>query len=77
MSDQGREFVNSLNGMLFKLTRVNHIISAAYHPQTNGLVEEFNKTLQRSLLKIVRSNQGDWCKYLEQVVFAYNTSKQA
>ena len=77
MSDQGREFVNSLNGELFKLTRVNHIISTAYHPQTNGLVEKFNETLQRSLLKIVRENQGNWCKYLEQVVFAYNTSKQA
>ena len=77
MCEQGREFANSLNGELFKLTRINHIISTAYRPQTNGLAEKFNETLQRSLLKIVRENQGDCCKYLEQVVFAYNTNKQA
>lgn len=38
-SDQGREFVNSLNQHLFQLTGVQHIISTAYHPQTNGLDE--------------------------------------
>ena len=51
--------MNSLNGKLFKLTQVNHIISTAYHPQTNGLVEKFKETFQRSLLKIARENQGD------------------
>ena len=69
-SDQGREFVNSLNDKLFKLTGVQHIISAAYHPQTNGLDERFNQTLQRALLKMVNENENQWDKFLDSVLFA-------
>ena len=76
-SDQGREFVNSLNDKLFKLTGVQHIISAAYHPQTNGLDERFNQTLQRALLKMVNENENQWDKFLDSVLFAYRTSRQA
>ena len=42
--DQGREFVNSLNSQLFKTMGVKQIVSLAYHPQTNGLVERFAKS---------------------------------
>ena len=77
MSDQGREFDNNLNKELFTAMGVNHIVSSAYHPQTNGLVERFNQTLQRSLLKMVGDNESDWFKYLGSVLFAYNTSRQA
>lgn len=76
-SDQGREFVNSLNEKLFKLTGVKHIISTAYHPQTNGLDERFNQTLQRSLLKMIKENENTWECYLDSVLFAYRTAKQA
>ncbi len=76
-TDQGREFVNSLNGHLFKLTGIKHVISLAYHPQTNGLIERFNQTLQRSLLKMVEQNVDEWDNYLDSVLFAYRTSKQA
>lgn len=76
ISDQGREFVNRLNKHLFKLTNTQHRISTAYHPQTNGLVERFNQTLQRALLKLVQKEQNDWDEYLDGVLFAYRTSKQ-
>ena len=76
-SDQGREFINSLNDKLFKLTGVQHIISAAYHPQTNGLDERFNQTLQRALFKMVNKNKNQWDKFLDSVLFAYRTSRQA
>ena len=76
-SDQGREFVNSVNSHLFKITGVKHIISLAYHPQMNGLIERFNETLQRSLLKMVEQNENEWENYLDSVLFSYRTSKQA
>lgn len=59
------------------MSGVKHIISTAYHPQTNGLDERLNQTLQRSLLKMVEENQNEWEKYLDPVLFAYRTSKQA
>lgn len=75
--DQGREFVNSLNSHLFKSVGVKQIISLAYHPQTNGLIERFNQTLQRALLKMVEKNQKEWENYIDSVLFSYRTSKQA
>ena len=58
------------------MTKTEHRISSAYHPQTNGLVERFNQTLQRSLVKVVNENQTDWDEKLDGVQFAYRTVKQ-
>ena len=76
ISDQGREFVNRVNKSLFAQTRTEHRISTAYHPQTNGLVERYNQTLQRSLLKLVNKQQDNWDEFIDGVLFAYRTSKQ-
>lgn len=76
ISDQGREFVNQVNKRLFTMTNTEHRISSAYHPQTNGLVERFNQTLQRSLVKFVNNNQTNWDEKLDGVLFAYRTSQQ-
>ena len=76
ISDQGREFVNQVSNFLFTMTKTEHRISSAYHPQTNGLVERFKQTLQRSLVKFVNSNQTDWDEKLDGVLFAYCTSQQ-
>ena len=35
ISDQGREFVKSLNEKLYEMVGIEHCISSAYHPQTN------------------------------------------
>ena len=66
--------MNSVCKKLFKLTKVNHQISSAYHPQTNGLIERYNQTLQQSLVKLVNKEQDNWDIYLEGVLFAYRTS---
>jgi transposase InsO family protein len=49
-SDQGWEFVNDVISCLTEKTKAAHRISTAYHPQTNGLVERFNKTVQSIIL---------------------------
>ena len=61
---------------LFTLTKTSHRISTAYHPQTNGLVERFNQTIQRALLKLVKKEQDDWDLYIDGVLFGYRTSIQ-
>lgn len=76
ISDQGREFVNSINKNLFNRFETEHRISTAYHPQTNGLVERFNQTLQRSLVKMANKEQNDWDEYIDGVLFAYRTATQ-
>ena len=76
ISDQGREFVNSVNKKLFKRFKTEHRITTAYHPQANGLVERFNQTLQRSLVKLVNKEQNNWDEYIDSVLFAYRTAIQ-
>ena len=49
-------------------------ITSAYHPQTNGLDERFNQTLQRQLLKFVESKQDTWDLYLDSILFSYRVS---
>ena len=75
ISDQGREFVNSINDELQNLLGTEHRMTSAYHPQTNGLVEKFNHTVQSCLLKVVNELQNDWDDYLDPVLFAIRTSK--
>ena len=74
LTDQGREFVNSTSEHLFYLTNIKHKMTSAYHPQCNGLIERYNQTLQRSLLKLVSEKQDDCDMFLDGVLFAYRTS---
>ena len=61
---------------VYKLTGTEHCVSSAYHPQTNGLTERFNQTLQTALLKLVNNTQNDWDEHISSVLFAYRTAKQ-
>lgn len=68
--------MNKVNKRLFSITKMEHRISSAYHLQTNGLVERYNQTLQRSLVKFVNTNQTNWDEKLDGVLFAYRTARQ-
>ena len=49
--------------------RIKHLFSTPYHPQTNELVERFNRTLCESLAKLGETD--DWDKNIAPVLFAY------
>lgn len=65
-----------MNDELCRLTGVQCNLTSAYHPQSNGLDERFNQTLQRQLLKFVDSEQTDWDLYLDSILFSYRVSRQ-
>jgi len=76
LSDRGSHFNNQLVEKLMDRFRIKHLFSTPYHPQTNGLVERFNRTLCESLAKLVEQT-NEWDKYVAPVLFAYRTSKQS
>ena len=77
ITDQGREFVNSLSAQLYQKTNTQHRITSAYHPQTNGLTERFNQTLSRCLAKTVNDNQDNWDEKINTILMGYRASRQA
>ena len=59
ISDQGHEFVNALNDKLFEMAGIEHRVSSAYHPQTNGLDERINQTVTKAIVKYGNPDQDD------------------
>jgi hypothetical protein len=74
LSDQGSSFVSHLAAAVYHRLGVAKIQASTYHPQTNGLVERFNRTMKEMLQKYVDTRHTDWDTYVPYVVFAYNTS---
>ena len=75
MSDRGTHFRNQLVDNLIQKFRGKHLYSTPYHPQTNGLVERFNRTLCESLAKL--DNIAEWDLHIPSVLFAYRTAVQS
>ncbi|KHJ42377.1 integrase core domain protein [Trichuris suis] len=73
-SDQGRTFEASLMGNLFELFGIEKTRTTPYHPQSNGLVERFNRTLLDVLRALVSETPGNWDSALPFATMAYNTS---
>lgn len=53
------------------------IHTSSFHPQSNGLVERFNRTLVDMLSKYLDNSQQKWCSFLPLLVHAYKTRVQA
>jgi hypothetical protein len=77
LTDRGTHFVNEMLDSLCGHYGVKHKLSTAYHPQTNGLVERFNRTLCEALAKFANENKDDWDLFISSVLFAYRTKKHA
>ena len=75
-SDRGPAFENAVTRELFSLLGVSHIRSSPYRPQTQGIVERFNRTIMESLACLVRENPLDWQDFLPHAILAFRTSFQ-
>ncbi|KAI4792360.1 hypothetical protein KUCAC02_033427 [Chaenocephalus aceratus] len=56
----GSELCNKVNSGLCERLDIKRSLCSAYHPQTNGLVEKLNGTIQRSLNKMVAGHPKRW-----------------
>jgi hypothetical protein len=75
LTDRGSHFRNQLVEGLCEKFEIKHKLSSPYHPQTNGLVERFNRTLCESLAKVSKE-ENQWDRHIESVLFGYRTATQ-
>ena len=68
----GNNFTKSLSNL-----GIEHRVSTAYHPQTNGQAETSNKQLKGILQKTVIKGGNDWSKKLNDALWAYRTAFKA
>jgi hypothetical protein len=74
INDQGMHFVNEMIQVLPKKFLIDHRKTTAYHPQGNGSVESFNKTLHKGLTKICGIDKNEWDDKVPAVLWAYRSA---
>lgn len=73
-SDQGIQFESQLFSEMCRLFNFKKTHTAPYHPQSDGMVEVFNKTLAYMLLAYVDEHHNDWDEHLPYVMMAYRST---
>ena len=74
ISDGGSHFANKVFDKLMSRYGIKHIMSLAYHPQTNGQAEISNREIKKILEKTVSSSRKDWSLKLDDALWAYRTA---
>ncbi|RDY12234.1 gag-pol, partial [Mucuna pruriens] len=74
ISDQGSHFCNRAMASLLQKYGVAHRIATAYHPQTNGQAEVFNREIKHTLQKMTNPSKRDWHKLLGDALWAHRTA---
>ena len=74
LSDRGTNLLSHLMMDVCELLGVKKLNTTAYHPQCNGMIERFNRTLKSLLRKHAARFGNDWDKYLPGVLWAYRNT---
>ena len=72
--DRAAEFLSEVLQETAQLIGLSQLPTSGGHPQTDGLVERFNRTLKQMLAKIVSKKGRDWDELLGPVLMAYRTT---
>ena len=71
LSDQGRNFESDVMRKVLDMMGAKKIRTSAYHPQCDGQVERWNRTVCDILAAYVNEHHTDWEDYLPLAVLAY------
>ena len=74
-TDQGRQFESNLFAEMCALLQIEKTRTTAYHPQSDGMVERFNRTLCAMLSAFVEENHRNWDTLLPYVMMAYRCTE--
>jgi len=73
LSDQGPQFMSNFFIAVMKMLGIETVRTTAYHPQTNGQVERYNRTMATQLRHYVADDPSRWDELLPVITMAYNS----
>jgi RNase H-like domain found in reverse transcriptase/Reverse transcriptase (RNA-dependent DNA polymerase)/Integrase zinc binding domain/Integrase core domain/Chromo (CHRromatin Organisation MOdifier) domain/Retroviral aspartyl protease len=72
LTDNGTQFTAKFFLAVCRELGIAKVFTTAYHPQTNGQVERYNRTIVNALRGYVSERQNDWDEYTSALTFGYN-----
>ena len=73
-SDQGRDFQSNLFQELCRILEIEKTRTTPWHPQSDGMIERFNRTIETMLRQCVSDHQRDWDEMLPYCCAAYRNA---
>lgn len=74
-SDQGSNFESEVFQEHCKLLGITKTHMTPLRPQSDGMVERANRTIEKMLTAFVFENQNDWNEYIYLLMLAYRSSE--
>ncbi|KAL6741772.1 hypothetical protein Aduo_014995 [Ancylostoma duodenale] len=69
ITDQGREFCNKEMGQFCNTNGIDHRVTSAYCPQSNGLTERTKQTIKNGLRKALEGRRKEWPRFVNRVLY--------
>ena len=73
-SDKGFQFTSSIWSEVCSILGILRILTTSFHPQSNGMIERFHRSLKSSLR--ARLAGSDWVSHLPLVMLGLQASHQ-
>ena len=70
-TDRGAQFTGALFETLLQTIGCRHVRTTSYHPQSNGLIERFHRTLKNALRAVARDT---WIDKLPLILLGLRTA---
>ena len=72
LADNGKCFTSKFFQSVCSILNVDNQFTTTYHPQTNGQVERYNRTLKAAIKSYLDDHPTDWDLYTPTLTYAYN-----
>ncbi|XP_073807553.1 uncharacterized protein [Danio rerio] len=75
-SDQGTNFMSNVFNEVLRSLSIQHCVSSAYHPESQGALERFHQTLKSMLRTYCLDTGNDWDEGVALMLFAVRETVQ-
>jgi len=75
VTDNGPQFVSTMFQKFMKSNGIKHVLSAPYHPATNGLAERFVQTMKQALKASRKDENATLSQRMRRFLLSYRNAR--